>query len=92
MRMVPFVFAGLMLAGCGTADGRLTEAEKNSVKVGMTKAEVEQLLGPPTTTVIVIRGTAEAGQWVRGKDGQTSSIAVNYIDGQVSAVSGCNLK
>ena len=40
----------LALGGCDRLGGKLTLANYNKVTVGMSKAQVENILGPPTTT------------------------------------------
>jgi hypothetical protein len=81
----------LILCGCGVSDDRFSVAEKDAIKSGMSKDEVEKLLGKPTTTILSM-GDQEAVQWTRGSDENVSSIAVNYSGGKVAQVNGSNLK
>ncbi len=72
-------------------DDRFTVEEKNSIRVGMKRAEVEAKLGNPTT-VILSMGKNDAVAWVRGDGNDLSSIAVTFADGVVIEVAGSNLK
>ncbi len=40
----------LSLGGCDRLGGKLTMSNYNKITVGMSKAQVETILGPPTTT------------------------------------------
>lgn len=81
----------LLASGCSSADERFSLAEKDSVKIGMTKVEVEEQIGKPTTTIMSLPGV-EVAQWTRGDEENVSSIAVSYGDGKVISVAGSNLK
>jgi len=72
-------------------DDRYSVIEKNSIRVGMKRAEVEAKLGKPTT-VILSMGKSDAVAWVRGDGKDLSSIAVTFADGVVTEVAGSNLK
>lgn len=78
------------VAGCGS-DVRFSAVERDSITVGMSKADVEAKFGKPTTVIVSI-GNQEAVQWVRGEGDSTSSINVSYVDGKVKEVIGTNLR
>ncbi len=72
-------------------DDRFSVVDKNAIRVGMKRAEVEAKLGKPTT-VILSMGNSDAVAWVRGEGEDLSSIAVTFGDGVVIEVAGSNLK
>ncbi len=75
-----FAFAFLM-AGCG-AD-KINKANFDKIQTGMTEAEVQAILGPPTEStgvdITVFSGTTSI--WKRGD----TEIAVQFVNGKVVA-------
>ena len=44
------VLVALTLGGCDRLVGKLTKANYDKITIGMSKAQVEKILGPPTTS------------------------------------------
>ena len=70
---------------------RFTTARMNSVTRGMVRADVERILGRPTTTIMSIQNR-NVVQWVQGPAGNPSSIVVTFVGGKVTEVAGTNLR
>lgn len=47
---VLIIVVALALSACDRLGGKLTVANYNKITVGMSKAQVERILGPPTTS------------------------------------------
>lgn len=71
----------VVLAGC--ARSKITQENFDKIKLGMTQAEVQQLLGPPTEAsgleVAVFSGTH--AKWIQGD----TVITIQFINGKVVA-------
>jgi uncharacterized protein YcfL len=78
----------LLLAGCGTSQYREppTEQQKKAVQVGMTPAEVEQVLGPATGRTESYRSGETVTGWrmeARMQGIRNAWFNVHYRDGKV---------
>lgn len=80
--VVAAIAAALLVNSC-RPDGRLTKANVDLVTEGMTKKQVESILGPPTsidtTDLILLKKTTYA--YKQGKD----TVTVVFKDDKVAA-------
>lgn len=66
----------LLAAGCA---GPTLQDKARRVKVGMSVAEVEAIMGPPRTGYIV--GSVEWSSWVSGGPGYYQSVSMRFEHG-----------
>lgn len=62
------------------------DATFDQVKVGMTRAEVIALVGPPTEDPPEQPGRPDSAQWDTVIDGKEYGVFITFIDGRVAVV------
>lgn len=84
MRYIGVVLFALVLAACAGTPFRFDDARQ--VKVGMTEAEVTQIMGRPY--MVTSKGDAQIWVWshANGMTGGSQSISFIMKDGKVSTV------
>jgi hypothetical protein len=92
----PLLLSLLLIAGCSRGESSfLTAAKLEQIQNGMTKQQVEQIIGKPGTTLMAFdsaEASVESLQWIEGEEDTTKSIVVNLEKGKVSMKAGSNLK
>jgi hypothetical protein len=90
MRKATIVLAALLLVGCAAASSQYREPptaeQMKAVRNGMTPAEVEQVLGPPTGRTETYRSGETVTAWrmeARMQGIRNAWFNVHYRDGKV---------